>query len=83
MERLPEGVQAVLLPPPEGACHVCAEEEEADDNLLLQVTRPDCVTSYLYVIRLRHLTSCPGTRRDRRQLWARALLCEVPVYLSI
>lgn len=36
MARLPEGVQAVLLPPREGACHVCAEEEEADDNLLLQ-----------------------------------------------
>ena len=36
MARLPEGVAAIAAPAAEGACHVCGEEEEADDNLLLQ-----------------------------------------------
>ena len=37
MARLPDGVSPVVIPPPEGACHVCGEEEESDDNLLMQV----------------------------------------------
>lgn len=37
MQRLPEGVSAIAVPPSGAACHVCGEEDEADDNVLLQV----------------------------------------------
>ena len=37
MQRLPDGVSAVSAPTSGTACHVCGEEDEADDNVLLQV----------------------------------------------
>ena len=37
MQRLPDGVTAVSAPSSGTACHVCGEEDEADDNVLLQV----------------------------------------------
>lgn len=37
MQRLPEGMAAVTAPPSGTACHVCGEEDEADDNVMLQV----------------------------------------------
>lgn len=37
MQRLPDGVTAVSALPSGTACHVCGEEDEADDNVLLQV----------------------------------------------
>ena len=36
MARLPEGVEPIAAQCAEGTCHVCGEEEESDDNLLLQ-----------------------------------------------
>jgi hypothetical protein len=38
MQRLPDSVTAVEARPSGTACHVCGEEDEADDNVLLQVT---------------------------------------------
>ena len=36
MRVLAEGAEPVMVAPlPEGACHVCGEEEEADNDLLL------------------------------------------------
>ena len=37
MQRLPKGVVPVAAPVCGAACHVCAVEDEAEDNVMLQV----------------------------------------------